>query len=456
MAGMNQPPRDMRRPLRLRLEEPVDGASIAVFRAAFGLTMLVEVLRFFAHGWIARYYIHPGFHFTYYGFGWIRPWPAPAMYAHFVLLGAAAAGVAVGYRYRVSAAALSILFTYVFLLEAARYLNHLYAAALFALLLAVIPASNALSVDSWRRHGACWAPVPRWSLWLLRFQVGVIYFFGGLAKLNADWVRGEPMRTWLLERADAPLIGFIVRNHAELLVFSYGGLAFDLLVVPALLWRRTRAIAFVVAVIFHVVNSQLFSIGIFPWMMIAATTLFFEPAWPRRVMSRLGAGARVAGESVPDRTRFIPGIAVLYVAIQLLVPLRHLVYPGNVSWTEEGHRFAWHMKLRDKDGSARFFVTDRASGITEEVLPGDELMPWQVEKMVTRPDMILQYAQHLAARRGGADHVSVRVRAVVSLNGAEPRLMIDPTADLASELQSVRPAGWIIVADSGNSGVGNR
>ena len=110
-----------------------------------------------------------------------------------------------------------------------------------------------------------------------------MYVYGGVAKLNGDWLHGEPMHTWLLERASSPLIGLIVRHGWGLAIFSYGGLFFDICVVPGLLWKRTRPYAFCVAVMFHIVNSQLFNIGIFPWMMIAATTLFFDADWPRRI-----------------------------------------------------------------------------------------------------------------------------------------------------------------------------
>jgi vitamin K-dependent gamma-carboxylase len=294
--------------------------------------------------------------------------------------------------------------------------------------------------------------IPRWSLWILRLQVGVIYFFGGVAKINPDWIHGEPMRSWLLARRDSPLIDLIVRNQLELFVFSYGGLMFDLLVVPALVWRRTRPFAFVAAVVFHVINSQLFAIGIFPWMMIAATTLFFEPDWPRRVMllvrprtTRDTAAPAPVGSAFRGRavSRPVAALLALYVAVQILVPLRHFAYPGNVSWTEEGHLLAWRMKLRDKTGSASFIVSDRSTGQTTIVDPATMLEPWQVTAMVARPDMLLQFAHFLADQRGGSARVEVRVRSLVSLNRGGMRPMIDPRADLATEPRTLWPAWWI-------------
>jgi hypothetical protein len=439
----------------------VDGGSLAVFRIAFGLILAWEASRYFTKGWIARYFIEPRFHFTFYGFGWIHPWPGVGMYIHFAALGVLALCVAAGLWHRVTAPLLWLAFTYVFLLDEARYLNHFYAASLFAFLLAIVPANAAWSIDAWRRRPRAPAMVPRWSVWLFRAQVGIIYFFGGVAKINGDWMHGEPMRSWLLETTNVPLIGMIVQHRLELYFFSYGGLFFDLLVTPALLWRRTRPFAFAAAIMFHVLNSQLFSIGIFPWMMIAATTVFFEPGWPRRLAERLRterAKVVIPSERSDEESRVVrldpsralgmtagkASLLAAYLLLQILIPLRHFAYPGNVSWTEEGHRFSWQMKLREKQGESRFFVTDARTGETTVVEPETILESWQAAKMATRPDMILQFARYLAnerARQGQT--VQVRAQATVSLNGHESRQLIDPTVDLAAQHRTLWPATWV-------------
>jgi hypothetical protein len=261
---------------------PVDIASLAVFRIAFGAVMVWEVYRYFSKGWIARYYIDPDFHFTYYGFGWVKPWPGDGMYVHFAVLGLAAAGMMAGLFYRASALVLFLGFTYVFLLDQSRYLNHFYLISLIALLLVFLPVHRAASLDALRRPGLRADTAPAWALWLVRAQVGIPYFYGGIAKLNGDWLRAEPIRSWLASRLDFPLIGRFFTDEWMVLAFAYGGLLLDLLIVPFLLWRRTRPHAFAVGLVFHATNALLFRIGIFPWMMMAATTIFFAPDWPRR------------------------------------------------------------------------------------------------------------------------------------------------------------------------------
>jgi vitamin K-dependent gamma-carboxylase len=435
---------------------PVDIASLACFRVAFGAVMVWEVYRYFSKGWIPSYYINPDFHFTYYGFGWLRPWPGDGMYLHFAALGVAAAGVMLGLFYRASAAAFFLGFTYVFLLDQARYLNHFYLISLIAFLMVFLPVHRALSLDARRRPDLRSDTAPFWALWLVRAQVGIPYFYGGLAKLNGDWLRAEPIRGWLASRPDFPVLGPYFGEEWMVYTFAYGGLLLDLFIVPLLLWRPTRPFAFAAGLAFHGTNAVLFRIGIFPWMMMAATTIFFDPDWPRRLglMKAAATGSRprprrAAAErpgAVPRRPGLVVAAVAAWFAVQLLVPLRHFLYPGNVSWTEQGHRFAWHMKLRDKEARARFTVTDPADGSSWTVRPTECLTRLQSSKMSGQPDMILQFAQHVAedARREGHASVQVRARVTASLNGREPQLLVDPEVDLAAVKRSLRHATWIV------------
>ena len=220
------------------LFKPVDISFLVFFRVLFGGIMLWEVYRYFTRGWISRYFIEPAVNFTYYGFSWVKPWPGQGMYIHFFVLGLAAAGVMLGFLYRFAAPVFFLAFTYVFLLDQTRYLNHLYLICLISFLMCFLPAERAFSVDSLLRRRIRSDVVPAWTLWLLRAQVGIPFFFGGIAKINNDWIRGgEPMRSWLHPFTKVPGGGPIF--NAEWVVYSFviGGLLLDLLVVPLLLWR---------------------------------------------------------------------------------------------------------------------------------------------------------------------------------------------------------------------------
>src|SRR6185503_14841474 len=255
------------RRLCVALFEPVDISFLVFFRIVFGGIILWEAYRYFTNGWISRYFVEPAVTFSYYGFSWVKPWPGSGMYIHFFVLGLAAACVMAGFLYRIAAPVLFLAFTYFFLLDQTRYLNHFYLVCLISFLMCFLPAERAFSFDALLRRKIRSDVVPAWTLWLLRAQVGIPYFYGGLAKLNSDWIHGgEPMRSWLRPLTRMPALGPIFA--AEWLVYSFviGGLLLDLLVVPLLLWRRTRPFAFAAAVIFNLVNAVIFDIGIFPWL----------------------------------------------------------------------------------------------------------------------------------------------------------------------------------------------
>jgi vitamin K-dependent gamma-carboxylase len=448
------------------LFKPVDISFLVYFRIVFGAIMLWEVYRFFTHNWITRYYVEPAIHFTYYGFSWIRPWPGRGMYVHFFVLGVAVACILIGFCYRIAAAVFFFGFTYVFLLDQARYLNHFYLVCLISFLLIFLPANRAFSVDAllWPKIRS--DVVAAWTLWLLRAQVGIAYFFGGIAKLNSDWLwGGEPMRIWLSPFTKLPLFGPIMQNERVVYSFVYGGLLLDLLVVPLLLWRRTRPFAFVAAIVFNLMNALMFSIGIFPWFMLAASLIFFSPDLLRRFVRSVkspgysgleGEAEKPVGVTpvsevetcgpLSTRQKRIIWLLAAYLLVHFILPLRHYLYPGNVSWTEEGHNFSWHMKLRTKRGEAIFTVTHPPSGQAWTIDPERYLADWQLRKMTTKPDLIVQFAHYLAEqkRREGYDNVEVKARVMASLNGRKPQMMVDPNMDLAKERVSLLPARWIL------------
>ena len=435
--------------LQKRLFAPVDISSIVVFRFFFGVILLWEVRRYFMYGWIDRYWVEPVVHFKYFGFEWLDPWPGVWMHRHMAVLGVLAIFIALGIFYRISTVLFALGFSFIFLLEQGRYLNHFYLVTLLSWIMVFIPAHRSASFDAWLRPSLACELAPAWALWLLRLQIGIAYFFGGVAKLNADWLSGAPARVLMAERADYGRLGPILNHEVSLWVITYGGLLLDLTVVPLLLWRRTRLPAFILAVCFHLMNATIFTIGIFPWFMMAATLLFFDPDWPRGRIFR-SIDEQAPGQPYRPASPRIQRVALAllgaHAAFQLTFPLRHNLYPGNVNWTEEGHRFSWHMILRRKTATATFLVSDPDSGETWMVDPDVQLQEWQWRKMATTPDMALQYARFLAEEKRKEGHARVEVRAHInaSLNGRPMQPLIDPTIDLAAQPRTLMPAPWIV------------
>ncbi len=499
--------------LKARMFAPVDASSLACFRIVFGALMVWETWRIIDNGWVERHFSGKEFYFTYWPFDLVQPWPGDGMYVHLALMGVFAGFIALGFLYRVSAACFFLMFAYVFLLEKARYLNHFYLVCLLSALMAVLPAHRCWSVDTLLRPAMRSDTVPAWALWALRFQLAAPMFFAGLAKLNPDWLRGEPLRMWLAARPDFPVLGQFFDVGPVVWGMVYGALLIDLLFAGYMTNRRTRVFGFGVAALFHLLNARLFSIGIFPWLMIAAAPVFFGPDWPRRVwddvvsrrrddrlavaaLGLLAGGA--AGALVPEhphlmtvlagafgagvfawhldepfrkrrttrsssncgprdtgesgarwtaRRRWVAGLLGLWVAAQVIVPLRHYAIPGSVHWTEEGRDFSWHMKLRDKDSTAYFLVAGPDGGEPQVVHPADHLTDWQTGKMASRPEMVLQFAHYLErlALSQGRGDAAVYAHVFSSLNGRPRQRLVDPDVDLTNvDRPWLGHASWIL------------
>ncbi|HTN76800.1 MAG TPA: HTTM domain-containing protein [Pirellulaceae bacterium] len=427
---------------------PIDIASLVVFRVALGVILLVEMLRFLLHGWVYEFYVAPVFHFSYFGFAWLRPLPPLAMYGLFLTLCLLAGMIVVGWHYRTACLLFCAGFTYVFLLEKAFYMNHFYFVCLLTLVMAFVPAQRQFSYDARRGPGLRSDYIPRWSLWLLRFMIALPYVYGGIAKINADWLQGQPMQMWMSRmtqlREFVPMFG----EPWLALAFSYGGLALDLLIVPLLLWTPTRRYALVVAIFFHVCNSVMFQIGIFPWLMICGTTLFLAPDWPRRVLRSVPQAAPMPANFPrvwPWADRFGAAFLGLFLLVQIIVPWRHLLYPGDVDWTEEGSRFAWRMMLNEKIAALQFVAVDPKTQRVGSLDIRPYLTPRQLDKMSYDPEMIREFAHFLQQQRVREGHGQQEIHALVfcALNGRKPQLLVDPRANLATRERTWQTANWI-------------
>jgi hypothetical protein len=393
---------------------------------------------------VYSHFIAPTHFLHFYALGWVRPLPGPLMYALFVVLALAAACISLGLAYRASAVVFFVGFSYAHACDKAQYLNHYYLVSLLALLCCFLPLDRELSLRARLRPDERRGSIRAYALYLLRFQIAVVYVFGGLGKLGRDWLlRGEPLRIWLHADAELPLIGRFAHARWLALAFGWSGMLFDLTIVLWLSWRRTRVPAYLAVVAFHVLTRVLFPIGVFPFIMIASATLFFDASWPRRFLGR-AASSDVAGAPLSAAGA---AMVVLYALFQMGWPLRAQLYPDNTLWSEEGFRFAWKVMLIEKSGSLDLRVVDRA-GHTVHVEPRAYLSAYQAAMTSTQPDMILELAHIVAddfARRGRGP-VRVYADALVSFNGRPHARLIDPSVDLAAQHDGLGHARWILPA----------
>ena len=450
-----------------RLFQRVDIASLVFFRIGFGLLAFSEVMVLWTYNHLTLHAFDPGsFQFKYFGFEWVVPLAEPFMSTFFAFMLLACVGIIFGKWYRLCTFLFALGFTYVFLLEKAHYLNHGYLLIWLSFIMAFLPANREWSLDVARKPALRRKTIPFWSLAILPFLMGVVYFYGGLAKINADWLHAMPMIPWLQHQADRPYIGWLLAKEGTAFFMSYGGLFLDLSITFLLLFRKTRLPALGAALFFHLCNSLLFNIGVFPWLSLLLTLLFFPPDLPRRWLALLRVRLKIIDRmasrwnqrmaSAPDAGSwhdqkgykpFIKTGLVLLVAFHLLYPLRHHLLEGPVAWTEEGHRFAWRMMLRWKSGHGHFTIVDPATGERQAVQPSEYLSPKQTRKLFAHPDMILQFAHYLRDTWCDKGIEDVQVYAAISaqLNGRPYQTFVDPEVDLAAqEWSCVKETPWIV------------
>ncbi len=427
-------------------------AALVAFRVAFGLLITVSAIRFLAYGWVDELFVRQQVRFHYWGFGWVPTMPVEWMKPAFAALVVLGLMVSAGVLYRFAMAALLVFFAWLQLVDVTNYLNHYYLVALLAALMLVMPLGRAASVDAWLWPRRRVETFPAWCTRLLQFQVGTVYFFAGLAKLNSDWLlHAQPLNIWLSARTSMPLVGPLLDERWVAYLAAWFGFIFDTTAPLFLSLKRTRRYFYVLVLGFHAATWALFPIGMFPFIMVTAALVFFDASWPRRFLRSRPPELDARPVHVP---RWAPALAVAiacWCAVQALLPLRAHLYGPDVSWHEQGMRFSWRVMSREKNGSVTFFVKDKASGREWVVSPERYLTQLQEREMSTQPDLIWQFARVLQrewAGRGFHD-VEIRADALASWNGRPAARLIDPKVDLLSVEDGLQPKPWILPSPGG-------
>jgi len=431
-------------------------ATLAFYRLAFGLMMLLSLIRFASYGWIKKFYISPDFHFTYYGFEWIKP-IGSYTYIVFLICGAAALFVAIGYKYKWAILTFFLSFTYIELMDKTTYLNHYYFISIISFVLLFLPANCYFSVDAYKNEKLRFAKIPSWNIDILKLLLAIVYFYAGLAKLNSDWlIEAMPLKIWLPNNSNLPLIGSLLNQNWVHYAFSWTGAIYDLGIVFLLLYKRTRLFGFILVVVFHILTKILFPIGVFPYVMIISTLIFFDASFHKKVLSHIAKifsssiilfeNGKVKAKNFSMAYKAKLAFISCFVAFQLLFPFRYLCYPNELFWTEEGFRFSWRAMLMEKAGYATFTVKDALSKKEIVVNNSRFLTPFQEKQMAFQPDFIVEYAHYLHDYylQQGLTDPEVYVESYVALNGRLSQKYIDSKINLAKENESFKHKTWIL------------
>ncbi|MFT5982883.1 MAG: vitamin K-dependent gamma-carboxylase [Ulvibacter sp.] len=423
-----------------RLGQQIDGTSIAVFRIGFGLIMLWELIYFLRMDFVKVFLIDPKVQFSYEFLSFLKPLPKPILDILIIVLIVCCLLIIIGRFYRKAIIIFCIGFSYLFFLDKAYYNNHLYLVCLLSFLLILIPADNKLSFSKKRSNQK--KPIQYWHFLILRIQLALVYFFGGVAKLNYDWlISNQPVRAMLENRAKQSFLGDFLTSDFTLYFFTYGGLVFDLLIPFLLFIPKTRIPAVLCALLFNIMNAWLFNdINIFPYFMMLSLVLFLEPNKVAKFINLKLYGKRTVASVSSTHINVQKPVLILisiYFLIQGLLPFRHLLYDGNVDWTGAGQRFAWRMKIQHRTlEKMEFKVLDMKKKVIIPVeVRNYGLNQDQINSMAFDPVSAVQFAKFLkrhCRENKGIDDVQVQSEIIVSFNGRKQQQIFDKSVDLSS------------------------
>ncbi|MFC4722648.1 HTTM domain-containing protein [Geojedonia litorea] len=424
----------------------IDNSTLIVFRVCFGFLVIVESFGAIFTGWVKHTFIDPQFTFSFISFQWLQPLPGNWMYMYYAIMGILGLGIMVGYKYRWSIIGFTLLWSVTYFMQKSSYNNHYYLLILLSAFMAIVPANRYLSLDAKLQPEIKSNAMPNWCRWIFIAQMLIVYSYAAVAKLYPDWLNLSVIEVLMKDKQGYALVGELLQQRWLQAIIAYGGILYDGLIIPLLLWKPTRKWAFIISIVFHLFNSFVFQIGIFPYMSLALCLFFFEPKTIQQVF--LKKKTYYEGDEVilPNHKKPFVVILTLYFIIQIALPLRHWFIKDDVLWTEEGHRLSWRMMLRSRSGITNFKVIDKASKVEIPIKLEDYLTAKQIRNVKTKPDMMWQFAQYLkrSYAKNGLD-IEVYVNSYLKVNDNPIKPFINPDVDLANvKWEPFKHSSWIL------------
>lgn len=414
-----------------KLFRPIDNAPLVLFRIFFGFLFACETFGAIITGWVRNNFVVTEFTFSHIGMEWLQPLPGYGMYFYFGIMGCLSLLVMLGYRYRLSLGLLTVLWAGTYFMQKTSYNNHYYLLMLVGFIMFFLPANEYASIDAKQNPKIQRFTMPVWCSYVMIFQMAIVYFFATVAKFYPDWLDGTYTKILFTGIQDYKWMHKVFSNTSFHVFIAYAGIAFDGLIIPMLLWKRTRTLAVIASLVFHLFNSVFLKIGVFPYFALSFAVFFYPPETIRTLFFKQKPVAETQTGPIYGMS-WMYWLFVPYFIIQLFLPIRHWFIKGDVLWTEEGHRLSWRMMLRERGGFITFKIVDKQTKESFYYPLQKHLTQRQIDGMSTRPDMIWQMAQRIKSQyQKEGKEVSVYANCYASVNRKPLAVLIDPKTDLA-------------------------
>jgi hypothetical protein len=297
--------------------------------------------------------------------------------------------------------------------------------------------------------------MPWWCWGIIILQLFIVYTYAAIAKLYPDWLDTTVIANLMRGKQSYIIVGDLLQQKWVHYILAYGGILFDGLIVPLLLFKPTRKYAFIASIFFHLFNSFVFQIGIFPYLSLAFTLFFFPSEIIQKHVLKKKPFYIKDEVVIPKLKTPLLVLFFIYFLIQIGLPLRHHFIEDDVLWTEEGHRLSWRMMLRTKVGQTNYWVENKETGKRLKIDLDYYLSAKQKRSASTKPDVIWQFSQRLKEefKKEGQD-IAVYVSSRVSVNGKPYKTFLNPDIDMANvEWDVFKHSFWVLPSKQDDSNI---
>ncbi|XP_075163676.1 gamma-glutamyl carboxylase [Haematobia irritans] len=483
------------------LHRPVDAATLGIFRMLYGAAMLIDIAEERGGGDMdVRFGEALHCHFPL--FHGMQAFSFPIMGCIYLCMWFGAIGIMLGYRFRCSCLAFIIPYWYIFLLDKPAWNNHSYLFGLVGTILIFTQANRYCSLDK-LLNPTMPSTVPYWNYFLIKFQFFILYMYAGLKKLTSEWLSGYAMSSLSKHWVLSPFRWFLSDHLVDLLIVHWFTAVFDFCIAFLMTCRKTRLLATPFMILFHLMNSRLFIIGMFPWVCLAQVPMFFNFDWPRKLCTsnlilcykqitkkeicvdkKLGnlekedEKCRIEKLKEPEEIinplQYCKGcqkqlninqtkcskieclrsfVVLFYCCLQLFLPYSHFITKGYNNWTNGLYGYSWDMMVHSYNTiMTTVKVVDNSNGKTLYLNP---YAFTEYDRWTKHADMAQQYAhcirrnidlEHQRNRRQSpldSTNISIYFDVWCSMNGRFQQRMFDPRVDLLkAEWSPFKRTSW--------------
>jgi hypothetical protein len=417
--------------------------ALGLFRIGFGLIMVYQF--YHIKDYFLNTLVYSNYFIKYDYFEWVSLTSVENLEVIFIVAQIASFFIAIGLFYRVSSSIVFFIWCYLFFTDQGHNNNHYYLIAMLLFILVFVNANQWGSVKNVKQKSSL---IPEWNYLVIKLLIFIVYFYGGLAKLNWDWLNGYPLKFWLTGREDlGSFIQGVLEKDITIYIVSYYGLFFDLVVGFFLFHKKLKYLALALMIPFHISNHFLWPIGVFPWLSIFMTVLFFE-----KEVSQLIKISRDRVFIVSSQIKkTITILFICFFTFQFLFPFRQHLYVGKTNWHGYGELFSWRMMLTDKQGAVRLRVYDENNRSLGEVSLESYINERQLFKLVYLPKNFVPFCQFIESkikedkRNKSLGDIKIYVDAFKTINNRPFQRVINPNIELTSIDYSVFEKGGYIL-----------